>query len=189
MRVAMSFDVKRPGLSAPHLARLLLDIQHLAVNMVAIESVSRLSQDHMILDPYRQKYSVVIETKDSDFGDSLVIVDSINQQSPLWIGTLLKIARSITGSVARNYKLIYERVLFGDLERKKRILELRLMDEDRVRKRIENCGLALDLARKIPPHLQEAFIGSLTSSLLPFFKEHPLITRLDVTETDNDPPV
>jgi hypothetical protein len=188
MHVMMEFDVESPGLSASHLARLLLDIQHLAVNMVAIEREWELPQNHLIRDPYRQKYSAVIETPDGDFGDSLVIVDAISQQSPLWIRSALKIPGAMASFVANNYRLIYERVLFGDLERQKRIMELRLMNEDRLRKRIETSGLALDLLHKVPPHLQDDYLRSLISSLLPFFNEHPVVTKLDIDEDDNEPP-
>ena len=132
----------------------------------------------------------MIEHDASFFGDTIVEVTRIRYESPLFIQTAMKVAKWAGELAAKNVKSIGERFLYGDLERKRRELELDNLREDIRAKRIKNVEAAFDLAAKIPnPELRQRFAENLTNSIAPFITEHPPILELQaIAEEDDDFP-
>ena len=183
MRLSVTFDVGPPGLEATHLARLLLDLQHLAIITVASTRPS-LGRADIVFDPYKQSSKWMAEATGEMIGDAAVTVSRITYQSPLGIELeFKKLPGRLAGRAAEILRSILNHVLFADLEREKRKVQIEDLREDVRRKRIANVASALDLMARIQdPVLRQQFITSLSSSLRPFEDEHPRMTDVTVVE-------
>ena len=186
LSIDLEFDLgDSPGLEAPHLARLLLDIQHLmtvsvvlarpAVSVFDILAVTRITT-----------YKAMAEASELELGDTTAVIDRIVQESPLQIGVQLKaIAGGLKDQTGKVLRFVFERVFFGDLQREKRGLENASLREDIRRKKIENLASTFDLAKKIPDRAtREAFLESVMAAIRPFEEDHPPLKRANVTDRE-----
>lgn len=188
LRVQFRFDVGEDGLDAPHLARLLLDLQHLAVVAVALSKDVILPSD-VALDLRMASYKRMIEAQADDLGQAIATIAKIQQESPLRVELLFsKIPKALIRPAAATFKFMFERIFFGDVEREKREIANARAREEVLGARIENLAAALDVARKLPSReLREEFVRGLMSSIRPFEEEHPKIVEakvLDDQESD-----
>jgi hypothetical protein len=172
-------------LEVPHFARLLLDLQHLAIMTIALAEEA-LPPNDIVFDSYRQKHESMVEAGSTILGYRVATVDRIIQESPLVIDLSLKqLPKALWRPVAGTFKFLVERVFFGDLEREKRALDNERLREEIRRAKIENLGAAFDIGAKIPdPQLREQFLSSLASSIRPFEEEHPKIVEAQVFEDE-----
>jgi hypothetical protein len=166
--------------------RLLLDIQHASVMIVALSRAQGLSRNDIVFRKRAWKYSNVIGMKENVFGDATAFLYRIHKDSPLQLQYLLKIPGHLFGPVRRAFQLVFERLLFGDIERTKRELDLDLQREEIIKKRIENLESAFNLAEKIPDlTLRKSFLHNLEASIRPFHQEHPEIIAFEIREDDD----
>jgi len=193
VRVGLRFAVGDEGIDAIPFARLMCDLQHLSLMVVSLAMLDEypgtdvLPTGSAVFDPALQKYTVFIETRVGAFGVAEVHVVRIEQQSPTLIEFVLRIPKTLNAACVRAWKFIFERVLYGDIEREKRRADVDSMREDVLRKRLENLAAAYDLSARIQdPYLRERFLRSFESSLAPFGTDHPQIT--DGFVRDDDPP-
>jgi len=193
IRVILQFDPEAPDIQAIPFARLLCDIQDLSLMVVILslsEDVTRMDEiliGSIAVDPVLQKYAAFIEMRAGAFGVAEVYLQRIEKHSPLIIEYLLKLPSVLNGPFRKAFKFIYERVLYGDLQRQKRQLEVDSRRENLLRKRIDNLSAAFDLADKIQnPRLREQFLAGLEFSITPFETEHPQITSAEVHDDDSD---
>lgn len=109
-------------------------------------------------------------------------------ESPLFIELeTKKFAEKVQKAFARTFRYIISHLLFVDLEREKRSVEIQLIREQVLEKRIKTAASALNLAKKIPDEqLREEFIDSLRSSIWPFETEHPPIKSVKLIEDKNE---
>ena len=186
MKLLFEFDIDGFDLSAVQLARILLDIQHLAIVNRALEE-DHLEPDDIVFDEYKRKYKWLIEATDEELGAAELTIVRIKMESPLSVVLQLKkLPQSAQKALVKSYRYVINHLLFVDLEREKRGVEIQLMREQVLEKRIKNASSALNLVKKIPDeHLREEFIDSLRSSILPFGTEHPQIKSVKLI-TDND---
>jgi hypothetical protein len=190
VRILLEFDTQGYELRVVAVARLLLDLQHVATMARAL-AVDRLQRDDIVFDWYFQKYSWMIEASSEDLGLgdlSLVRINSGSLKIEVKPG---KLVQGLQKAFAQSFSYIIKNILYVDLEREKRGLDNQLKREEVLRDRLENAAKAFQLIKKIPDEdLREQFIESLKSSVLPFAMEHPplksakLIEEPDGTEED-----
>jgi hypothetical protein len=190
MRILVEFDTENVELHAIEFARIMLDIQHLAIVVRALAE-DRLHPNDIVFDPYKQKYQWMIEAAGPDIGMAELTIVNITEGSLLIELEPKKVARKIQKAFTRAFRYVINHFLFVDLERQKRSVEIQMMREQLLRKRIGNAAAALGLIKKIPDaQLREEFIDSLRSSVLPFLFEHPPIKSVkligDTDERAND---
>jgi len=183
MKLIFEFNTDAFDLSASHLARILLDIQHLAIVSIALAKET-LEVDEIVFNPYFQSYKRMIETTGEDLKEAELTILSIKKESPLIVEAALKklsdIAKKSTKEV---FLFIINKILFVDLEREKRSLENQKLREEIIEKRINNASQVLNLAQKVPNNiLREQLIASLTSSIMPFETEHPPIKSITIVD-------
>lgn len=187
MRILIEFDTDGIDLNPISFARLMLDIQHLAIVTRALAE-DKFQSDDIVFDWYRQKYSWMIEATEEDLGMAALSIVRISMGSLLVELKPKKLAQGIQKAFARAFRYIVNHLLFVDLEREKRSVENQMKREEVLEKRIENMASAWKLIKKIPdPELRETFIVSLRSSVFPFTAEHPPIKSVKVIkETDEE---
>jgi hypothetical protein len=186
LRISIRFQNEDHDIEAVQLARLILDIQHLCAMTAGLGALNSL-QPYLpaFQAPYFFKYSNVIELPPSYFEYATVTVLRIRQESPLSLELLIRIPKALAGFFKDNFKTIFDRFFYGDLERARRGLELESVREDIRAKRIKNLESVFDLAQKIPDgHLREQFVESLDSSIKPFLTEHPPMKAVELTDDD-----
>lgn len=191
MRISITFDTT-DDLQAIHLARLLLDLQHLTVMVTALALLEEPAQAGMLpievafdapddREDSFWKYSSLIEHRDSPLGPLTAIVDKIHKESPMTIELLLKLPKAIVSAIKNNSQTIYKRIFFHEEERTRLFLENELRREDLRKKRLENLSSAFKLAKTIPdPVLRKQFEQNLVASVRPFLDEHPPVKSLDI---------
>jgi hypothetical protein len=186
MRILFEFDTENYDLTASHMARILLDIQHLAIVCVSLAKES-FERDDVVFNEYLRHYKGMVEARIDDLDDSEVSIVRLKMESPLEVEVVLKkLAKAAVKPVADAFRFIINKIFFVDLEREKKSLENALMREEITQRKIKNASQALNLAKKIPnSHLREQFIESLTSSVMPFEVEHPPLKSVKVIEEDN----
>lgn len=186
MRLFFEFETEDSDLHPINLARMLLDIQHLVIVLRAL-SKDQLQPDDIVFDPYKQKYKWMIEATGDDIGDAELTINRITKESPFSI--LLKVKElpeRATKAFVQAYRYITNLLLI-DLEREKRSVEILLMREQVLGKRIETVSAALDLVKKFPDEqLRREFIENLKSSVLPFVTEHPPIKSVTLITDKNE---
>jgi hypothetical protein len=162
MRVYFEFDVADGGLASTHFARLFCDIQHLITTTFALVNTEIGSHD-AAFNPWLQSYKGMVEARGEALGYSEVFVVGMSLASPLKIEVSLpKIPASLKGQLARAIRFVVNRVLFIDLERKKRELEIHRTRQELEGARLKNLSSAFDLAERIPdPALRRRFLESM----------------------------
>ncbi len=193
MRIVFEFDTENYDLTASHLARILLDIQHLAIVCVALAKGS-FQRDDVVFDEFLQHYKFMVEARIDDLDDTEVSIIRIKKESPMEVEIALKkLAKVVTKNAGAMFRFVRDRIFFIDLEREKRsrendkiLLENALMREEVALKKIKNASEGLDLALKIPdPNLREQLIKALTSSVIPFELDHPPLKSIKVIGEDD----
>jgi len=190
MRIQFVFDTDNYELHAVSLARILLDIQHMAIVSFALAK-EQLPIDDIVFDDYKQKYSWMIEAQEADLGGAALLVTSITMASPLKIELGSKnLTKGVKKAFIKTYRYITEHLLFTDLEREKRSVDIEWMREQVLEQRIKNFESALNLTKKIPDeNMRQQYLESLRSSVYPFIAEHPPIKEVklidDTSESDD----
>jgi hypothetical protein len=187
MRILIEFDTDGIELHPISYARMMLDIQHMAIVCRAIAE-DRLRADDIVFDWYKRKYTWMIEATEEEIGMAELTITRIDMGSLLVELTPKKLAKNMQKAFAGAFRYIANHLLFIDLEREKRSIENQLKREEVLEKRIENVAAALKLINKIPDeHLRDEFIESLRSSVLPFTTEHPPVKSVKlIKETDGE---
>jgi hypothetical protein len=187
MRITFEFDSDNLQLSATHVARIMLDIQHLAIVARALAE-DKLNADHIVFDEYKREYKWLIEATGEELGDAQLTTVRLRMESPLFIELETKrFAEKVQKAFVRTFRYIVNHLLFVDLEREKRSVQIQLIREQVLEKRIRTAASALNLAKKIPDEqLREEFIDSLRGSIWPFETEHPPIKSVKLLEGEND---
>ncbi len=149
-------------------------------------AADRLRSGDIVSDPYKRKYKWLIEAtgEDEDLDDAVLTIIRIRMESPLLIELASKkLVQRIQQAFAQSFRYIINHLLFIDLEREKRSVEIQMMREQVLEQRIKNASSALNLVKKIPnKQLREEFIDSLRSSVFPFAIEHPPIKSIQLIE-------
>jgi hypothetical protein len=187
MRITFEFDTDDLDLDAVHLARIMLDIQHLVIVIRALAE-DRLGADHIVFDEYKRKYKWLIEATGRDLGDAELTTVSLRMESPLFVEfKTKKFAESVQRAFVRVFRYIINHFLFIDLEREKRKVEIQLIREQVLEKRIKTATSALNLAKKVPDErLREELIDSLRGSIWPFEIDHPPIKSINLIEDSDE---
>lgn len=187
MKITFEFDTDDLQLDAVHLARIVLDIQHLAIVTRALAE-DELNADHSVFNEYKRKYKWLIEATGGELGDAELTTVSLRMESPLFIEfKTKKFAKSVQKAFAKTFRYIINHLLFVDLEREKRSVEIQLIREQVLEQRIKNATSALNFAKKIPDkELREELIDSLRSSIWPFEIEHPPIKSIKLIEDSDE---
>jgi hypothetical protein len=189
LRVLFRFDVGEYSLDAPHLARLLLDLQHLIAVAVAL-SKDVIPLDDVALDLSMASYKRMIEAQPEELGQATATIARIRQESPLLVELLLKkLPKALIRPAATTFKFIFDRIFFGDIERERRMLANAITREEILRVRVETLGVALDVARKLPGReSRDQFMRGVISSIRPFEEEHPKILEAKVLDEQESEP-
>jgi uncharacterized protein YnzC (UPF0291/DUF896 family) len=187
MKILIEFGTDGFELHPVNLARLLLDIQHLAIVTRALAE-DNLKANDIVFDPYKRKYKWLIEATEEELGMAELTVVHIRMDSPLLVELQLKkLSKSAQKAFTKSYQYIINHLLYNDLEREKRSVEILMMREQVLEKRLKNASSALNLVKKIPDEqLREEFIDSLRSSVLPFGTEHPPIKTIKLIGEKGD---
>jgi hypothetical protein len=187
MRITFEFDTDDLQIDAIQLARIMLDIQHLAIVIHALAE-DKLNAGHIVFDEYKRKYKWLIEATDGELGDAELTTVGLRMESPLFVEfKTKKFAESVQKAFARIFRYVINRLLFVDLEREKRSVEIQLIREQVLEKRIKSAASALNLAKKVPDErLREELIDSLRSSIWPFEIEHPPIKSVRLIEESDE---
>jgi hypothetical protein len=173
-------------LPATGFARLLCDIQHLSLAVVALQFPERMPLSSAVFDPALQKYSVFIEMRPDSFGEAEVYVSRLQKQSPMWLEFLLRLPKEIASGVASTFKIVFDRLYYPELARRKKSIEVDREDQFLSQERLRTFELALDIEKKITdPRLRELYLRGLRSSLEPLLTQHPEITKVDLDEDDH----
>ncbi len=180
MRAVLSFRAVELGLETGALARLLLDLQHLAILAVALTKV-RLSFDEHALDWSRQSYHWMIEASSRDIGEAAAKVTQVAIEDPLRVElTFPHVHPELVDRTATALRAVFERVQFIDLERERRAHRLDSMEETLRNQHLDNLVDALDLASQFQdPERRSALLRSLEAGLRPF-EHHPGMTHAAV---------
>jgi len=189
LRVLFRFDVGEDSLDAPHLARLLLDLQHLVVVAVAL-SQDVIPPNDVALDLGMASYKRMVEAQADDLGQATATIARIRQESPLLVELLLnKLPKLLIRPATTTFRFIFDRIFFGDIERERRMLINAGTREEILRARVETLGAALDVARKLPNReLRDQFMNGVISSIRPFEEEHPKILEAKVLDEQDSKP-
>jgi len=187
IRLVFEFDTDMDELDSVHMARIFLDIQHLAIVTFALAD-KRLDAAHMVFDHYKRKYKWLVEAQAEDLGESQLTAVRIRLESPLIIEVAgKKLAQGLNSTVLPVIRYVVTNLLFIDLEREKRSVAIQLMREQVLEQRIKNASAALGLAKKIPSgDLREEYLESLRASVLPFALEHPPMKSIKIIEASDD---
>ena len=186
MRITFEFDTDDSQLDAVHLSRIVLDIQHLAIVTRALAE-DELTPDHIVFDEYKSEYKWLIEAS-GQLGDAELLTVRLRMESPLFFEfQTKKLAESVQKVFARAFRYIINHLLFVDLEREKRSVEIQLIREQVLEQRIKSAASAWNLVKRIPDErLREEFINSLRSSTWPFAIEHPPIKAIKLIEDSSE---
>ena len=176
MRAELSFRVVEPGLEIGELARLLLDLQHLAILAVAL---GRSSPDQNAVDWSRQSYHWMVEASRREIGEATATVTRFDIGTPLRLGiTFPQVPPELEEQTARALRALLERLQLIDLERGAHRLDE--MEEASRRRHLDNLADALDLASRFQDTRQRsALLRSLEAGLRPF-ERHPGMTDATV---------
>src|SRR5438067_4216154 len=101
MYVEFEFDTPPDGLEAAHLARLLLDLQHLMVMATALARPT-IQQTDPALSHWLRSYKGMVEASIPQLRAATAEVAIIQQRSPLMIGLYLKEVSGILKSKVEN---------------------------------------------------------------------------------------
>lgn len=176
-------------LTAISFARLFCDLQHVSATMMALPVVGQIPQRDVMFRPRAWKYSFVIELSHGELGSYEVFIPRVKQTSPLWVEVLMKVPKEVASKVAKAFRIAFQRVSYGDIEREKRLVEVDIMREERLKKRIENLAATYRLAQEIhDDEAREIFLQGLEFSLRPFFEEHPPIKKIKFSIVDDAAP-
>jgi hypothetical protein len=126
------------------------------------------------------------EATTTELGLAQIVVSRIVQSSPLQLEVSLpKLPKELAWRAYEALKILFRRLYYGDLERKRRQLEIEDLEQDVLRKRLENWSTAVKLAEKIPdPALRGRFLQSVDFSVRPFLREHPPLLSVEVVEDE-----
>ena len=173
-------------LPATGFARLLCDIQHLSLVVVALQFPERIPLSSAVFDPALQKYSVFIEMRSGSFGEAEVYVSRFQKQSPMWLEFLLKLPKEIASGAASTFKIVFDRLYYPELTHRKKSIEVEREGQFLLQERLRTFELAIDIEKKITdPRLRELYLQGLRSSLEPLLTQHPEITKIDLDEDDH----
>jgi hypothetical protein len=190
VRIGLRFAISDKGIEAISFARMLIELQRLSLIVVTLGQLEQhhpvadqLLRESPIFDPALQTYSAFIVTRGTFFGPGEVHIVRIQQQSPMLIEFFLKVSKELSGACVKAWRFIFERVLFGDVEKEKRWVNVGIARQELLKKRLENLAAAYDLSAKIEdPRLRERFLAKLEGTLMPFGLEYPEITETTVRE-------
>ena len=185
MKLKIAFDTDQQDLLATELARLLLDLQHLSIVAVYLPRPAYSPKD-IIFDPFLLKYEKMFLADPYILGETAPAISRIHKDSPLEIELLFKKLNSkAVQSVSGAFRFLFERVLFGDLEREKRRIENEAAYQEVLRKKLELIADAYKLSKKMPPDQQDQFMDSLRWAIEPFERRHPPIERYEIDDDDD----
>lgn len=186
MRFELMFEVSEPGLPAAQFARLLLDLQEVAIMAHALGRLDELDVNDPALEPVAHKYEHMIAAQRGTWGEAEATVDTISQGSPLKIGLLLKVGQALRRPVAAALRLLVERVIYLDLERERRQIANDIRREDLIEKKLDNIERALKIQRRVrDPEIRRRLRFALDSTVRPFVVEHPPIVSARVQDDDD----
>jgi hypothetical protein len=196
LRVRITF-ASFESMPATSFARLLCDLQHLTLVVVASTIPERMPLSSAVFDPALQKYSAFIEMRPQAFGLAEVEVVLINKGSPLWIEFLLKLPRELVSPVSEAFRLVFNRLYFPELEYRRKAIavhresiaadresigaqrEAEALRQDRLR----SFAQAINLEKTISdPETRALFLRGLRSSLRQLETTHPEIQDLRTSE-------
>lgn len=184
MKISFEFDVTGFDLHATHLARILLDIQHLALICVLLAE-DRPDGRSIFLEEYEQRFQGLVEATRDDLGAAELTVSRIKMESPLLIEVLMKLREGAKKSFIKTFYYIRDTLLFVDLKREEMEVGIQALKEEVMTKRIENLTAALKLAEKIPDlKLRNKFVKRLSQTLLSFATEYPPLLSVELAEED-----
>jgi hypothetical protein len=181
--VEFEFDTPPDGLEGTHLARLLLDLQHLLIVAIALGR-PRIESSDPALDLWIRSYKGMAEATHVQLGDTTSLVAKIVQNSPLTIGLFLtEVSGALKERAGSVLRFIFDRIFFADLERERRQAKIEAEREEIRQKRIDTLAKTFDLVEKIgDPALRASFVEGLESAIRPFEEDHPRIRRAEVTD-------
>ncbi|HEX8141309.1 MAG TPA: hypothetical protein VF553_01860 [Pyrinomonadaceae bacterium] len=184
MKISFEFNVNGFDLHPAHLARMLLDIQHLVIICAALAEAP-LQGDNLVFDVNKQKYKKLIEATSDDLGEAELTVSRIKMESPLLIEVATKLREGVKKHFATAFYYVRDNILFVDLKREEMAVGIEARREEVIEKRIKNAADALNLVEKIPdPQLRNEFVAGLSRTLLSFAIEHPPIKSVNLIEYD-----
>lgn len=184
LRVRLTFETFE-SIPAISLARLLIDVQHLTLVVVASQIPERMPLSSAVFDPALQKYTVFIEMRPEALGLTEVEITRINKESPLWLEFLVKVPRELVTGVAGAFRLVVNRLYFPELEYRRKTIAVEREAEALRQERLKSFAAAIEIEKNIhDPHLRELFLRGLRSSLAPFETEHPRIDKIEISDED-----
>ena len=188
MRTDYEFETPAKGCTAYELTTLIQGLDNLASAVLRL-SVAEALDDALLLS-LQGSFD-----ESTDFSNRLLF-DRIHMASPLKLSATQWVPSRLIDLVRRNYKLIYERVLFGDLERERRSIGNLQEIETLKRMRLDNVSRALDLTEKVQnKDVHDAVAKQLALSveqlLAPFGRDlmpRPTLIKANIFEEPGDLP-
>jgi hypothetical protein len=120
------------------------------------------------------------------FGLAEIEIVHISKESPMWLDFVLKLPKELVIGVIEGFQLVFSRLYFPEMERRKKAIAVERDMELLRQERLRTFAAAIDLENKISdPQLRELFLSGLRSSLAPFESEHPEIEGISFS-TDEE---
>lgn len=192
MQIYLQFEDKRSDFTVLELARLMCDVQHITIFILALAE-DDLSSEYDLFNPRDQKYErmVVADSKFEEFQPiitSILYLKSIRLESPLQLLAGFFHRIQIRSRLKSIMEVVFKVIIMGDLRREKMSVEIAMDWQDVIRAAIKNHERLLKTAERFEDENQRnLFIRNFSTAIGPFVDgRYPRIEKIEIIEPDKN---